>query len=185
MAQERREGVERAEDPTPPSAPPSESAGEGGFITDACERSFVDELARFAKLVSDKLSGRVLLVSVFGSRVRGGAGPLSDVDVAVLPASWSSEEKLLLACDLAALASESFGVPEDRVDIAFLDEDPPPWLLFEALVRGRVVYSADRDLQASLRLRAVSEYLDFEVFKRKLNLVERYLEAVKRGVADG
>jgi len=47
------------------------------------------------------------------------------------------------------------------------------------------VYCADRELLASLRLKAVSEYLDFEVFKRKLNLTERYLEAVKRGVKDG
>jgi len=135
-------------------------------------------------LVAEKLAGRVLLVSVFGSRVKGKAGPLSDVDVAVLPASRSLDEKLLLACDLAALASEAFGVPDDRVDIAFLD-DAPLWLLFEALARGMVVYCADRELLASLRLKAVSEYLDFEVFKRKLNLTERYLEAVKRGVKDG
>jgi predicted nucleotidyltransferase len=144
----------------------------------------VEELARFAQLVAEKLAGRVLLVSVFGSRVKGKAGPLSDVDVAVLPASRSLDEKLLLACDLAALASEAFGVPDDRVDIAFLD-DAPLWLLFEALARGMVVYCADRELLASLRLKAVSEYLDFEVFKRKLNLTERYLEAVKRGVKDG
>jgi predicted nucleotidyltransferase len=144
----------------------------------------VEELARFAQLVAEKLTGRVLLVSVFGSRVKGKAGPLSDVDVAVLPASRSLDEKLLLACDLAALASEAFGVPDDRVDIAFLD-DAPQWLLFEALARGVVVYCADRELLASLRLKAVSEYLDFEVFKRKLNLTERYLEAVKRGVKDG
>jgi predicted nucleotidyltransferase len=144
----------------------------------------VEELARFAQLVAEKLAGRVLLVSVFGSRVKGRAGPLSDVDVAVLPASRSLDERLLLACDLAALASEAFGVPDDRVDIAFLD-DAPLWLLFEALARGVVVYCADRELLASLRLKAVSEYLDFEVFKRKLNLTERYLEAVKRGVKDG
>jgi len=144
----------------------------------------VEELARFAQLVAEKLAGRVLLVSVFGSRVKGRAGPLSDVDVAVLPASCSLDEKLLLACDLAALASEAFGVPDDRVDMAFLD-DAPLWLLFEALARGVVVYCADRELLASLRLKAVSEYLDFEVFKRKLNLTERYLEAVKRGVKDG
>lgn len=144
----------------------------------------MEELARFAQLVAEKLAGRVLLVSVFGSRVKGKAGPLSDVDVAVLPASRSLDEKLLLACDLAALASEAFGVPDDRVDIAFLD-DAPLWLLFEALARGMVVYCADRELLASLRLKAVSEYLDFEVFKRKLNLTERYLEAVKRGVKDG
>ena len=144
----------------------------------------MEELARFAQLVAEKLAGRVLLVSVFGSRVKGKAGPLSDVDVAVLPASRSLDERLLLACDLAALASEAFGVPDDRVDIAFLD-DAPLWLLFEALARGVVVYCADRELLASLRLKAVSEYLDFEVFKRKLNLEERYLEAVKRGVKDG
>ena len=70
------------------------------------------------------------------------------------------------------------------MDIASLD-DAPLWLLFEALARGVVVYCADRELLASLRLKAVSEYLDFEVFKRKLNLTERYLEAVKRGVKGG
>ena len=145
----------------------------------------MDELAIFAKLVSEKLAGRVMLVTVFGSRVKGKAGPLSDVDLAVLPASRNLEEKLLLACDLAALASEAFEVPDDRVDVAFLDEDLPPWLLFEALVRGAVVYCVDRDLLAGLRLKVMSEYLDFEVFKRKLNLVDRYLEAVKRRVAYG
>ncbi len=92
---------------------------------------------------------------MFGSRVRGGGGPLSDVDVAALPASRDVGERLLPACELAGLASEAFGVPDDRVDIAFLDEDPPLWPLFEALARGAVVYCADPDLCAGLRLRAI------------------------------
>lgn len=96
----------------------------------------MNELAKFAKLVSSKLAGRVVLVSVFGSRVKGKAGPLSDVDVAVFPASRNLEEKLLLACDLAALASEAFEVPDDRVDVAFFRRGPAAVAAFRGAGQG-------------------------------------------------
>lgn len=138
------------------------------------------EVEELKRLVEEKLRGRVLLVTIFGSRARGRATPLSDVDIAVLPASRDVDERLRIACDLAELASKAFKVPDDRVDVLFLDEDLPIELLFEAVARGILVYCSDRDLYADLRLRAISMYLDFKVFKEKLQLTRRFVEAVKR-----
>jgi len=140
----------------------------------------------FRELVSSRLAGRVVFVSLFGSVAEGRAGKLSDVDVAVLPKKVDAEGRLLLATEIAELASEAFGVPEDRVDVVFLDsEDLPIGLAYKAVVRGVTVYCAEKAACSELRLRVLSEFLDFQVFREKMDLERRYIEALKRRVGLG
>ncbi|RLE99225.1 MAG: hypothetical protein DRJ57_02620 [Thermoprotei archaeon] len=145
----------------------------------------VTGLEEFRRLVTERLEGRVLLVTVFGSRAKGRWGLVSDVDVAVLPASEEVDERLLLACEVAELASLAFGVPDDRVDVVFLDEELPIGLLYEAVARGVLTYCADEDLYARLRLRVISEYLDFRLFREKLELEHKFVKALGRGLVNG
>ncbi len=141
----------------------------------------LSEVETFRRLVRERLGSRVLVLTLFGSRAEGRSTAASDVDVAVLPAGGGVEERLALACDVAELASRAFGVPEDRVDIVFLDDESLPIeLLFKAVARGVLIYCRDAELYRDLRLRVTSKYLDFRVFKEKLGLTQAYLRALRR-----
>ncbi len=142
-----------------------------------------DKIGEVRKLVEARLKNRVSLITVFGSQIEGKATPLSDVDVAVLPRP--GEDIASLSVDLVSLASEAFKIPEDKIDIIFLDADLPIELLFRAVAKGVLIYCEDREFYVDYRLRIMSEYLDFQVFKRKLKLFESYIKSVKKRLSHG
>ena len=142
-----------------------------------------DKIRKFKKLAEARLKGRVSLITVFGSQIEGRVTPLSDVDVAVFPKP--GEDIVSLSVDLVSLASEAFKISEDKIDILFLDDDLPIELLFKAVAKGALVYCEDREFYVDYRLRIMSEYLDFQVFKRKLKLFESYIKSVKKRLSHG
>jgi len=145
----------------------------------------MDEIEVFKEYVENRLKGRVLIVTVFGSVIEGKASLLSDVDVAVFPCVMSVDDRLNLVVDVMDLASQAFRVSENKVDVLFLDEDLPIELAYNALVKGVLVFCEDVDFYREFRLKVISEYLDFQVFKQKLKLFDKYLAAVKRGISSG
>ena len=101
----------------------------------------------------------VAAVLLFGSHARGQAGPLSDVDVAVLidasvPHATYPGTRLKLMGDLA----EQLG--HDDVDVVVLNEAPLA-LAYRVLRDGVLVYCRDRDHSVQFKARTVSQYLDF------------------------
>ena len=129
-----------------------------------------------------RYSDRIELATLFGSLVRGVWTPMSDVDVGVYPRDGGLDERLEVSFEVARSASEAFGVPEDRVDVVFLDEDLPIELLFDAVCRGVLAYCEDEAFYWEFRDRVTSEYLDFRVFRERLRLYETYAEALRRRV---
>jgi uncharacterized protein len=121
----------------------------------------VDQASRVPRLDQAALSrlagalDRPVLIAafLFGSQARGTAGPLSDVDVAVLHADGlSPRERLDLRLGLATDAAAALGTSE--VDLVLLNSAPP-------LLRDRVFRDAavllDREPLATSRFRDETE----------------------------
>lgn len=101
---------------------------------------------------------------LFGSVARGTAGPLSDVDVAVLRepignrvTAW--EERSRYAGDLARLLGRA-------VDLVLLQEAGDT-LSEEILREGQVVLEADRDRHRAFRATRVLRALDFRPVRER------------------
>jgi len=103
----------------------------------------------------------VVVAYLFGSVARGTAGPLSDVDVAVLLRGEVDpfEVRLALLAELAeALAS-------DDVDLVVLNQAPIS-LAYRVLRDGRPLVSKDEGARVRHRVEVVDRYLDMEPFRR-------------------
>lgn len=94
---------------------------------------------------------------LFGSQARGDSGPLSDVDVAILPAAQvQPRERADLAERVATLAAHIYGVP--RGDAVLLD-DAPPALAFAA-IGGILILDNDAAGRTEFEARIASTFHD-------------------------
>ena len=116
----------------------------------------------------------IVAVYLFGSTARGTAGPLSDVDVAVLLVS-AADEETVTGRFTDALTRR---LRTDRVDVVSLTSAPVP-LRFRVLREGRLLL--DRHPAARIRFTAetVRHYLDFQPLR------ERALAAVSGAILGG
>jgi len=101
---------------------------------------------------------------LYGSAARGGATPLSDLDLAILPVEGLSETaRAVLQRELLTRLGSIAGTRS--VDIRFFDELP-------LAIRGRVLHDGvlviDRDsvLRVRTEVRSRMEYHDFQQFER-------------------
>ncbi len=95
---------------------------------------------------------------LFGSVAAERAGPLSDVDVAVLfAAGLSPEHRYRLRNRLTLDLGEALGRRE--IDVVDLGE-APPLLAYEIIRTGYPAYVPDPAKAAAFRTRAVTRYLD-------------------------
>ena len=112
----------------------------------------------------------VVLAYLFGSQAEGKAGPLSDVDVAVLLGSHVDREQwfhtqLDLIGDLTGLFQR------DDVDVVILNEATPV-LAYEVARFGQVLYEAEPGTRADFELAALRRYVDTEPLRQ---LQDRHL----------
>jgi len=110
----------------------------------------------------------VIVAYLFGSQARGGAGPLSDVDVAVLaPESLPRDGarfdlRLRLTNELITL----LGV--DQVDVVVLN-DAPLLLQHRVLRDGLVLFCRDELARVRYEAQAILKYLDFRHIEQMHN----------------
>lgn len=101
---------------------------------------------------------RVDCAWLFGSQARGEAGPLSDIDIAVLLApSVPAEARLDVAAALIEELERRFG----RVDLILL-EHAPPALRHRVFRDGILLFERDPRRRVAFEVRAIQEYLDFQ-----------------------
>jgi len=104
---------------------------------------------------------------LFGSQARGAAGPLSDVDLAVvsdrsLPRSRRFDLQLeLIGAATAVLAT-------NEVDLVMLD-DAPPLLRHRVIRDGLVLVDRDPSRRLTFQTRSVLEYLDTKPLRGELS----------------
>ena len=118
---------------------------------------------------------RVDCAWLFGSAARGEAGPLSDVDVAVLLSPSVAPETRL---DVAAALWEALERRCPRVDLVVLEEAPPA-LRHRVFRDGILLIERDERRRVAFETRAIQEYLDFQY------LAEIYDRALLARAAEG
>ena len=103
----------------------------------------------------------VRVAYLFGSQATGKAGPLSDIDIAVLlggpPDKWFD-------CRLDLIGMISEALRSDHLDLVLLNEAPP--LLRDRVIRyGRVIFCRDEPARIEFEVRTMREYLDFKPYR--------------------
>ncbi len=117
-------------------------------------RSVLNELQSLV----EKLEG-VDCAWIFGSTARQEAGPLSDVDVALLfQEGMDSAGRAQAAMTLMGKLQRIGGPP---VDIVVLN-DAPAALQHRVLRDGRLIFCRDTARRVRFEVRAIREYLDFQ-----------------------
>jgi predicted nucleotidyltransferase len=129
-----------------------------------------EAVAAFAAELGTLLSrnSRVDCAWLFGSVARGEAGPLSDVDIAVLlTPDVAPEERLKVAIGLVEALERRCG----RVDLVLLDEGSS-LLKHRVLLDGILLVERDENRRIKFEARAIQAYLDFlplsEIYDREL-----------------
>lgn len=93
---------------------------------------------------------------LFGSVARNEAGPLSDVDVAILTEPAQADQTAGCVQDELCRALKT-----DRVELVLLHNAPPP-LAYRVIRDGRCVFCRDRRAKEAFETRTVMRYLDFK-----------------------
>jgi len=107
---------------------------------------------------------------LFGSHARGQAGPLSDVDVAVLLAGRPDDDRCFdMRLEIMGGLMDVLHVNE--VDVAILNQAPLA-LRYRALRDGVLLFCCDRQAMVEFCARTVIEYLDFKP------VIERHERAI-------
>ena len=117
--------------------------------------TFIEELQAWAP------RSECRLVVLFGSQVRGGAGPARDIDLALdfgmLP---PPERRLAIIDELQQLAHPT------PVDVVFLHAGTSPVLRFEIFRGGEPIFEREPDLFLKETVRAIGQYEDAIPFRR-------------------
>jgi uncharacterized protein len=103
----------------------------------------------------------VLVAYLYGSHARDRAGPLSDVDVALLLDSDDEQRRLELTAAIA------HAVAPMRADVVILN-DAPVALSYRVLRDGTVLVSRDDKARVDHWVRTVDRYLDMAPARRLL-----------------
>ena len=136
-------------------------------VVDQNSRVPVLDADAMARLASALDRPEVVTAFLIGSQARGSAGPLSDVDVAILHiAELTSRERLDLRLSLGASAGAALGTSE--VDVVLLNGAPP--LLRHRAIRDGVRLLDHRPAERiEFEVRTLNDYVDTEPLRRLLS----------------
>jgi uncharacterized protein len=106
------------------------------------------------------------IVYLFGSRVSGNTGPLSDYDFAF----YIGQEKLEAyhtSVDIAGKISKA--LETDRIDTVVLNHTDAPEMKYSIIKNGRIIYEVD-SFRVLIEPGIMNEYFDFRFLLRKHGL---------------
>lgn len=112
----------------------------------------------------------VLLAYVFGSHARGQAGPLSDLDIAVMvDETLDADQSFDLRLEIIGGLMDILRVKD--ADVTILNQAPLA-LRYRVLRDGVLLYCRDPDVRVEFTARTVTAYLDFKP------IIERHERAI-------
>lgn len=98
----------------------------------------------------------------FGSTVRGGEGPLSDLDIAILVRDERAPSAVdLLRVELLLAHELQKQLQVQQVDLITLNRQRLP-LQYAILQTGRLIYEADPKYRIRFIQKVIQDYLDFQ-----------------------
>ena len=98
----------------------------------------------------------IILAYLFGSRVQGYIGPMSDVDIAVL--ANNADDKDAIHSDLRISIAST--VDQERVDVVFLNRAAVQ-LAYAIIVHGELIYERDAYTRVEYEAKIMSLYFDY------------------------
>lgn len=138
------------------------------------------KIVRVRKLLKSlgRAHREIAALYLFGSQAEGKAGPISDVDVAVLldDARLTSRKQFDFHLNLIAEAMRACRRPD--VDVVLLNK-ATPLLAYEVVRSGKLLFERDHERRVEYEVRAMQHYLDS---KPLFATADRYL---KRRLREG
>ena len=120
------------------------------------------EIGQFDQLIPLFAADRAIeLAFLFGSHARGEAGPLSDVDIALLIAADVPRDRYL-DCQLNYSTVIAEMLHDDRVEIIILNTAPAA--LAHQVIQGRVLYERTAEARVEFIVAVQRKYLDLKPF---------------------
>lgn len=101
----------------------------------------------------------IVAIYLFGSEAKGRAGPLSDLDVALLLEEPKEAHKRDFMPHLLLVSEVTHACRKFDVDVVMLNE-ATPLLAYEVIHGGQLLYEADHNRRVEFEARAIQHYLD-------------------------
>lgn len=120
----------------------------------------------------------VLLAYLFGSRARGNAGPLSDVDIGVLLTASHQDCGIGSERHLALFRLVSSTLATDEIDLVILNTAPVT-LRYRVIVEGKVLFCRDDRKRILFEVETAGRYLDTIPLRREYSV--RFLKRLLEG----
>ena len=120
---------------------------------------------------------RVDLAYLFGSQARRKAGPLSDVDIAVLLEGMPDTDTCF-DLRLEIIGGMMCILRTDDVDVVILNQAPLA-LQYQVVRDGELIFCRDRRLAVEYRCRVLNLYFDFEPLLERHK--QTFFEKVRKG----
>ena len=130
----------------------------------AQENKAIKNLTRIFKLYPE-----IKLVYFFGSKARGGDGPLSDYDLAVYLDEKDPKKRFEIRLELLAKISKE--LKSDKVDLSVLNDMESPELNYTIIKEGQLLYERE-PFKVLIEPKILNEYFAFTYLLRKYNLTK-------------
>lgn len=137
---------------------------------------YLSSLIDFFKAQND-----VVAVYLFGSRASGTAGPLSDIDIAVLLRKGLGNG-IYSEKEMDYLGKSNEILRTDEVSFVLLNKAPLT-IQYGVISEAKVLFSRDEDARLSFEERVIDEYMDFRPVLEEYD--REFLRQVREGVAFG
>lgn len=123
----------------------------------------------------------VISVYLFGSRASGTAGPLSDIDIAVLLKEGLGKG-IYSEKEMDCLGKSNDILHTDEVSFVLLNKAPLT-IQYGVISEAKVLFSRDEEVRLSFEERVIDEYMDFRPVLDEYD--REFLRQVREGIAFG
>ena len=137
---------------------------------------YLKDMIEFCKTQDD-----IIALYLFGSRAYGTAGPLSDIDIAIL-LKEGLEKETYGEKELFYLGKANEILHTDEVSFVLLNNAPLTGQ-YGVIIDSKILYSRDEDARLSFEERVIDEYMDFKPFLDEYD--KEFLKQIKEGTAFG
>lgn len=116
-----------------------------------------------------KACPKVKLAYFFGSKAKGGSGPLSDYDFAVFLDEKNKEKMFEIKFALADKISRL--LKTDKVDVVILNITESPEIKYNIIQEGKLIYEKT-PFRVLIEPKILNEYFDFHILLSKYGLTK-------------